>query len=102
LSTADSVREAAGDYLLWVALIPFACVGAFLFDGVFIGTTHIREMRNAMAGSAALWGLVLYLSLPVWHYHAIWIAMIAFMVTRSLLLWAYYGRVEQGAALNSG
>jgi MATE family multidrug resistance protein len=98
LSTADSVRQAAGDYLLWVVLIPFACVGAFLFDGVFIGTTHIREMRNAMAASAAVWAVVLYICLPIWHYHAIWIAMIAFMATRSLLLWAYYGRIEAGAA----
>ena len=101
LSTADSVRQAAGDYLLWVVLIPFACVGAFLFDGVFIGTTHIREMRNAMAGSAAIWGLVLYFCLPLWGYHAIWIAMIAFMATRSLLLWAYYGGIEAAAARNS-
>lgn len=100
LSTAGSVREAAADYLIWVVLIPFACVGAFLFDGVFIGTTHIREMRNAMAASAAVWGVVLYTCLPHWHYHAVWIAMIAFMATRSLLLWAYYGRVEAGAVLN--
>ncbi len=101
LSTAASVREASGDYLIWVVLIPFACVGAFLFDGVFIGTTRIREMRNAMALSAAVWGIVLYVCLPIWQYHAIWIAMIAFMATRSLLLWGYYGRVEAGAALNA-
>ena len=100
LSTASDVRIAAADYMIWVILIPLACVGAFLFDGVFIGTTHIREMRNAMALSAAIWGLVLYLCLPVWHYHAIWIAMIAFMAARSLLLWGYYGRVEAGAAAN--
>lgn len=100
LSTAESVREAAGDYLIWIVLIPFACVGAFIFDGVFIGTTHITEMRNAMAASAAVWGAVLYLCLPSLEYHAIWIAMIAFMATRSVLLWAYYGRVEAGATAN--
>ena len=81
-----------------MVVIPFACVGAFLFDGVFIGTTFIREMRNAMAVSALVWGVVLYVCLPIWHYHAIWIAMIAFMATRSLLLWGYYGRIEAGAA----
>ena len=78
-----------------------ACVGAFIFDGVFIGTTHISEMRNAMAASAAVWGLVLYFCLPVWDYHAIWMAMIAFMVSRSILLWGYYGRVEAAAADNA-
>ena len=97
-STGCVVRAVAADYLIWVAVIPFACVGAFLFDGVFIGTTYIREMRNAMAGSALVWGLVLYACLPIWGYHAIWIAMIAFMAARSLMLWGYYGRIEAGAA----
>jgi MATE family multidrug resistance protein len=98
LTTASAVREAASDFLIWVVMIPFACVGAFLFDGVFIGTTYIREMRNAMAASALVWGIVLYFCLPIWHYHAVWIAMIAFMATRSLLLWGYYGRIEAGAS----
>jgi MATE family multidrug resistance protein len=98
LTTASAVREAASDFLIWVVMIPFACVGAFLFDGVFIGTTYIREMRNAMAASALVWGIVLYVCLPIWHYHAVWIAMIAFMATRSLLLWGYYGRIEAGAS----
>ena len=98
LTTAGEVRAAAADYLYWVVVIPFACVGAFLFDGVFIGTTFIREMRNAMAASAAVWGIVLYVCLPIWGYHAIWIAMIAFMAARSLMLWGYYGRIEAAAA----
>lgn len=98
LTTAPEVRAAAADYLLWVAIMPFACVGAFLFDGVFIGTTYIREMRNAMAGSALVWAVVLYVCLPIWDYHAIWIAMLAFMAARSVMLWGYYGRVEAGAA----
>jgi MATE family multidrug resistance protein len=97
LSTAVEVRSESGSYLYWVAVIPLTCVGAFIFDGVFIGTTFIREMRNAMALSAAVWSAVLYLCLPVWHYHAIWVAMVAFMTVRSLLLWAYYPRLEAGA-----
>ncbi len=101
LTTSVDVRTEAGAYLIWIALIPFACVGAFIFDGVFIGTTHIREMRNAMALSAAVWACVLYFSLPVWGYHAIWIAMTAFMLTRSLLLWAYYPRIEAGARMRA-
>jgi MATE family multidrug resistance protein len=97
LTNAQDVRAEAAAYLGWLVLIPFACVGAFIFDGVFIGTTFIREMRNAMAGSAAVWGGVLYLCLPLVGYHAIWIAMTVFMAVRSLLLWAYYPRVEAGA-----
>jgi len=102
LSTAADVRSASGEYLFWVVLIPVACVGAFIFDGVFIGTTFIREMRNAMALSAVVWAAVLYLCLPLWHYHAIWVAMVAFMAVRSLLLWLYYPRLEAGALDRAG
>ena len=66
-------------------------------SSIFIGTTYIREMRNAMACAALLWGGVLYFSLPVWGYHALWLSMTVFMAARSILLWAYYPRVEQGA-----
>ena len=94
LTTAEDVRTTAGTYLLWTVIAPFACLGAFLFDGIFIGTTHIREMRNAMVLSAAIWGLVLYLALPVFGYHGLWLAMTSFMVVRSVLLGGYYPRVE--------
>jgi MATE family multidrug resistance protein len=101
LTTAPEVRAAAGDYLIWLVVVPFACVGAFIFDGIFIGTTHIREMRNAMVAAAGIWGAVLYLSLPVWGYHGLWLAMTLFMLSRSLLLGFYYPLIER-RALNGG
>lgn len=101
LTTAEEVRAMAGDYLIWMVVVPVACVGAFLFDGIFIGTTYIREMRNAMALAAVLWGIVLYLSLPIWGYHALWLSMTVFMGARSILLWAYYPRVENGARMRA-
>ena len=97
LTTATEVRAAAAEYQFWMAVVPFACVGAFVFDGIFIGTTYIREMRNAMACAAVLWAVTLYLCLPVLHYHALWLAMTVFMLARSILLWLYYPRIERGA-----
>lgn len=97
LTTAPPVREMAGEYLPWLGIAPLLCVGAFVYDGIFIGTTHIREMRNAMLLSAAIWGGVLWLATPM-AYHGVWLAMSVFMAVRTISLAAYHPRILRGAA----
>ncbi len=97
ITTSPEVREMAAAYLPWLALAPLLCVWAFLFDGVFIGTTHIVEMRNAMLASTTLWAILLWLSFDLFGYHAVWLAMSVFMLARSGLLFLYYPRIERHA-----
>lgn len=97
ITTSPEVREMAASYLPWLALAPLLCVWAFLFDGVFIGTTHIVEMRNAMLASTTLWAVLLWLSFDLFGYHAVWLAMSVFMLARSGLLFLYYPRIERHA-----
>jgi multidrug resistance protein, MATE family len=76
LMTANAdVRHGARDYLVYVALSPLLAVFAFGYDGVYIGATWAREMRNLMmlslliflaawlalrsSGNAGLWGALL-------------------------------------------
>ena len=99
LTINSEVREAALAYLPWVALAPLLCVWAFLYDGVFIGTTHIAEMRNAMFASALVWALALWSSFDALGYHAVWLTMSLFMVARSILLALYYPRIERAATV---
>jgi len=98
LTISDEVRSTALEYLPWIALASLLCVWAFLFDGIFIGTTHIVEMRNAMMVSAVVWAVLLWRTYETWEYHAVWLTMSVFMLTRSILLALYYPRIEQGAA----
>ncbi len=97
LTVSPELRAAAYTYLPWVALAPLLCLWAFLLDGIFIGTTHIREMRNAMLGAAAGWAVMLGLSYGTLDYHAVWLSMSGFMLLRALLLGLYYPRIEAGA-----
>lgn len=94
---SPEVHSTAIQYLPWIAIAPLLCVWAFLFDGIFIGTTHIVEMRNAMFASAAIWALLLWVTYEPWGYHAVWLTMSVFMLTRSLLLALYYPRIERAA-----
>lgn len=80
------VREAANDYLIYIILLPIVACWCFLFDGIFIGLSDSKSMRNSMFVS------VVAVYFPVWyglsHYdnHALWIALLALMLARGFTL----------------
>lgn len=98
LTTAPEVRATARDYLPWVALAPLAAVLAFHLDGVFIGTTRTVELRNSMLLAVLCFLATLWLALVPLGNHGLWLAMIVFMVARSVLLGLRYPALERLAA----
>jgi MATE family multidrug resistance protein len=60
-------------------------VWSYLLDGLFIGATRAREMRNAMLFSSAL-GLILGWLLQGLGNHGLWAALLCFMLMRGLSL----------------
>jgi MATE family multidrug resistance protein len=54
MTASEEVRRVARDYLVFVALSPLLSVFAFAFDGVYIGATWARDMRNLMVASLAI------------------------------------------------
>ncbi|AIA73789.1 multidrug transporter MatE [Halomonas campaniensis] len=94
LTGLAEVRATAASYLPWMVVMPLIAVWSYLLDGVFIGTTAVREMRNSI-----FIGLAVYL--PTWWLsqglgnHGLWLAFTLFMFTRSAVLIAYYYRYRQ-------
>lgn len=90
ITSIESVQIEAVSYLPWLIIIPITSVLGFIFDGIFIGMTRAKEMRNSLIFS------LLLVYFPVWFLfseqgnHALWIAMNAFMLARGLsLAWIY-------------
>ena len=72
-------------YHWWCSVVPLVSMAAFVWDGVFIGVTATRGMLAAVATACALF-FALYFSLPAsLGNHALWIAFVAFLTTRSLV-----------------
>ncbi|MFY0991752.1 MATE family efflux transporter [Halomonas sp. C05BenzN] len=94
LTGLPEVRQTAGTYLPWMVAMPLIAVWSYLFDGVFIGATAIREMRNSIfAGLAAylpIWWLTQWLGSPDFENHGLWLAFLGFALVRSAVLAAYY------------
>ena len=93
MTVSEDVRITADEFTTWIALSPVFCVGAFVLDGIFIGITKIREMRNSMFLASLVWIVTLVISYEALGYHAIWLAMSAFMLSRAVFLTLYMTKV---------
>lgn len=67
-----------------VVVIPIAGMGAFYWDGFYIGMTATRGMlAGTFAGAAAFfavyWGLH-----GLWGNHALWLALILYLMVRGV------------------
>ncbi|MBH0237416.1 MATE family efflux transporter [Methylobrevis albus] len=96
MAQAPDVRAEARAYLAWAALTPLAGVLAFQMDGVFIGATWSREMRNMMLLSLAAYLAVLALTEPYLGNHGLWASINAFLFFRGgFLLWRLPGQIAK-------
>lgn len=86
LTTSEDVRAAAYAYLPWAALTPLAGVVAFQFDGVFIGATWSRDMRNMMLLSLALFVACVWALVPAFGNHGLWASLLIFLISRGIAL----------------
>ncbi|MDP4002531.1 MATE family efflux transporter [Methylobacterium sp. NEAU K] len=85
VTTSGPVRETARAYLLLAALAPLAAAAPFAYDGIYIGATWTRAMRNlmlfALAAYCAVLGLVQALGLG---NTGLWLAFVTFLGARGL------------------
>jgi putative MATE family efflux protein len=92
ITTAPGVREQAAVFLPWAALTAVSGVLAFQMDGVFIGATWSRDLRNMMLLSFALFLVALFALPRFYGNHGLWAALHVFLIARGLSLSALVPR----------
>jgi MATE family multidrug resistance protein len=80
-----SVRDTAGRFLPYLAVLPLVAVWSYLLDGLFIGATRGREMRDGMLASLAL-GLPVAWFTRDWGNQGLWLSFLWFMAVRAMTL----------------
>ncbi|MCE7622542.1 MATE family efflux transporter DinF [Vibrio fluvialis] len=85
ITDISAVQQTAQVYLPWLVAMPLTSMWCFLLDGIFIGATKGREMRNSMFVAACTFFVVFY-GFAFWGNHALWLAMLSFMAMRGLSL----------------
>lgn len=90
LTDLPGLRETTLRYLPWIVASPLVSVWSFLYDGVFVGATRAREMRDIMLVSTFA------VFLPAWWLLAplgndgLWLAFLLFMASRGLGMHYFY------------
>lgn len=88
LTNNTLILSNARAYFFWISIIPIVSFGAFLWDGIYIGATAGKEMKNSMLISTAL------VFFPAWYIlqkfignHGLWLAFVLFMISRTITMW---------------
>jgi MATE family multidrug resistance protein len=89
MTASPEVRIAARDYLGFAAFASAIGVFAFTYDGIYIGATWTRDMRNLMLVTLVLYLGVWWLTRPLGNA-GLWIAILAFLGARGALQAARY------------
>jgi MATE family multidrug resistance protein len=97
LTDIDTVRAAAGGAVAWAGMYVLLSFPAFQLDGIFIGATRTREMRNASFVSVIAFMLAWWWLTPVFGNQGLWCAFVIFVCARALALAAYYPGLVRAA-----
>ncbi len=98
LTPDGAIRDAAARYMPWVILSPLAVVIGFQLDGIFIGATRAREMRNSMFVAAPL-----FIAASVWlaasyGNHGLWAAFSLYFLLRAATLGVWLPTIRKSFA----
>ena len=93
LTDNASIIKDTMKYIHWTILIPIAGFAAFLFDGIYIGATASKAMRNIVVISTILFFVIYYLFETKLGNNSLWIALLLFLTLRSILMWSLNQKV---------
>ncbi len=93
LTDLPDVRDTAGNYLIWVIILPLISIWSFQLDGIFIGATAGKYMRNGMIISTVFYIGSLTLFIPLWGNHGLWLSYSIFLMVRAITLAIQYPKI---------
>jgi MATE family multidrug resistance protein len=99
MTTSADVRIEARHYVMFAALAPLMGVAAYTYDGIFVGATWTRAMRNLMVTALAIYLGVWWATRGLGNT-GLWIAILTFLAARGMLQAINYPRLV-GATFNT-
>lgn len=88
---ADVLR-AAQPYLFWMILFPILSTPCYIWDGIFIGLTASKSMRDAMLLSALFYVVAYFIFYESLGNHGLWLTLLVFMVARGIIQQLFFWR----------
>ena len=93
ITDIEFLRFLSLKYLLWVIIIPPIASFCYQLDGIFVGATQTKEMKNAMIVSVIVYVfLSIFLTQELYNY-GIWFSLLLFMILRASTLHYYFPKI---------
>ena len=93
LTDLEFLRYLSYGFIFWIIIIPPIASFCYQFDGIFIGTTQTRDMRNGMILSVILFILATNILVKEFNNDGLWFSLLLFMVVRSLSLRIFFNNI---------
>ncbi len=93
MTDIESVKNISYQFSIWLILLPFISSFCYQFDGIFIGASQTRELRDAMLISVILYLLSSYFLVQNFGNLGLWISFTIFLFLRALTLGFYFKRI---------
>ncbi|WP_293728761.1 MATE family efflux transporter [uncultured Phascolarctobacterium sp.] len=85
----EEVIAAAKAYDIYVLFYPVCAGIGMVLYGVFCGATYTAPIRNMMLLALGVFYLTQYFLVPQWGNSGLWVALLCFMFTQSVILLCY-------------
>ena len=93
MSSLEEIRTLSSKYVIWLIIFPLISSFCYQFDGIFIGVSQTKELRNAMIFSVSCY-LILSIFLTKYLLNTgIWISLCLFMLLRAGSLFFYLDKI---------
>ena len=93
MSNIDEIRKLSSSYVVWLIILPVISSFCYQFDGIFIGASQTKELRNAMIFSVFSYLLISILLIKFLFNTGIWISLCFFMILRAVSLFYYLDKI---------
>ena len=94
LTNNQELITLAHEYIWWVILIPLLTFPAFIWDGIYIGATAAKEMRNTLLIATIIVFIPAYFISRIYiGNHGLWLAMMLFMLARGAIMTVWAKRI---------
>tara|TARA_X000000368_G_scaffold49767_1_gene35528 strand:- start:124 stop:606 length:483 start_codon:yes stop_codon:yes gene_type:complete len=95
MTDLPEIRNISMSHSYWIVIIPFISSFCFQFDGIFIGASQTKELRNAMIMSVLIYLLSAFYLLNNFGNTGLWMSLCIFFSARSLTLFFYLGKIHK-------
>ena len=95
MTDLPDIKSLSFSYSYWIVIIPFVSSFCYQFDGIFVGASQTKELRNAMIVSVSIYIVCAIFLADTFSNTGLWISLCIFFVLRALSLFYFLPRIYQ-------